>query len=162
MTPDWSDLVQAHRMLVVGVIRRIVGNDQDTEDVAQEVFCEAYRACDRKVIKSWPGFLRRVATCRALDFVRARRVDLPIDSHAVADRRPGPPEIAAGRELADRLRSGLTILTPQESQVFCLRYFEDLSNDEIAQTLMITTNAVGLALHKARNKLSILLEDDRD
>jgi RNA polymerase sigma-70 factor, ECF subfamily len=59
------------------------------------------------------------------------------------------------------LRSGLTILAPQESQVFCLRYFEDLSYDEIAQTLMITTNAVGLALHKARNKLSILLEDDQ-
>jgi RNA polymerase sigma-70 factor (ECF subfamily) len=128
---------------------------------AAEVFWEAYRASKRQVIESWPGFLRRVATCRGLDLVRARRVDFPVDTHVVADRRPGPPEIAAGRELADRLRSGLAILTPQESQVFCLRFFEELSYEEIARTLLITTNATGLALHKARNKLRTLLEGDR-
>jgi len=161
MTPDWPDLVRTHRALVVGIVRRIVGNDQDTEDVVQEVFWEAYRASERQLIESWTGFLRRVATCRGLDLVRTRRVEVPIDTHVLADRRPGPPEIAAGRELAERLRSGLAILTAQESQVFCLRYFEELSYEEIAETLLITTNATGLALHKARNKLRTFLEDDR-
>jgi RNA polymerase sigma-70 factor, ECF subfamily len=158
MTPNWSDLVQTHRALVVGVVRRIVGNDHDTEDVVQDVFWEAFRASERQVIESWPGFLRRVATCRGLDLVRARRVDLPMDTHVVADRCSGPREIAEGRELADRLRSALAILTPQDSQVFCLRYFEELSYEEIARTLSITTNATGLALHKARNKFRTLLE----
>ena len=161
MTLDWSDLLRTHRALVVGVVRRIVGNDHDTEDVVQEVFWEAYRASERQAIESWSGFLRRVATCRSLDLVRARRGGLPIDTYVVADRRPGPSEIAEGHELAERLRNGLAILTPQESQVFCLRYFEELSYEEIARTLLITTNATGLALHKARNKLWRLLEGDR-
>ena len=69
MTPDWSELVRNHRALVISVVRRIVGNDEDTEDVAQEVFWEACRASERQVIEMWPGFLRRLATCRALDLV---------------------------------------------------------------------------------------------
>jgi RNA polymerase sigma-70 factor (ECF subfamily) len=161
MTPDWSELVRNHRALVVGVVRRIVGNDADTEDVVQEVFWEAYRASERQVIEMWPGFLRRLATCRAVDLVRARRFNLPIETDVTADCAPGPPAIAVGRELAERLRDGLAVLTPQESQVFCLRYLEELAYEEIAITLSITRNAVGLALHKARKKLQSFLGADQ-
>ncbi|MDX1927896.1 MAG: sigma-70 family RNA polymerase sigma factor, partial [Pirellulaceae bacterium] len=45
------------------------------------------------------------------------------------------------------------VQVPRQAAVFCLAYFEELSAEEIALALEISTNAVGLALHKARAKL---------
>ena len=45
----------------------------------------------------------------------------------------------------------------REGSVFCLRYFEDLSYQEIADALEVSTGAVAMALHKARAKLGSLL-----
>src|SRR5437588_1166 len=58
-----------------------------------------------------------------------------------------------GRELADRLRDKIALLPPREGTVFCLRYFDDLSYQEIADLLTITPGAVAAALCKARTKL---------
>jgi RNA polymerase sigma factor (sigma-70 family) len=52
-----------------------------------------------------------------------------------------------------RLRTIVAELPSQQAAVFCLTYSEELSADEIALALEISTNAVGLALHKARAKL---------
>jgi RNA polymerase sigma-70 factor (ECF subfamily) len=61
------------------------------------------------------------------------------------------------RELADRLRQAITQLPDREAAVFCLRYFDDLSYQDIAETLHIQTGAVASALHKARLKLETFL-----
>jgi RNA polymerase sigma-70 factor (ECF subfamily) len=61
--------------------------------------------------------------------------------------------------LAERLRQGIAQLPPREAAVFCLRYFEDLSYQQIAETLHITAGAAATALHKARAKLESLLSE---
>jgi RNA polymerase sigma-70 factor (ECF subfamily) len=68
-----------------------------------------------------------------------------------------PDEAAVSRELADRLRQAIGELPPREAEVFCLRYFDDLPYQEIADTLSISSGAVAMALHKARAKLEALL-----
>ncbi len=68
-----------------------------------------------------------------------------------------PDEAAVSHELADRLRVALAELPPREAEVFCLRYFDDLSYQEIADTLSVSGGAVAMALHKARAKLETLL-----
>jgi RNA polymerase sigma-70 factor (ECF subfamily) len=65
--------------------------------------------------------------------------------------------------LAARLRDALVQLPPREATVFCLRYFDDLPYDQIAQALHIQVGAVGTALHKARARLeSILIETTQE
>jgi RNA polymerase sigma-70 factor (ECF subfamily) len=61
-------------------------------------------------------------------------------------------------ELASRLREALGQLTPQEAQVFCLRYLNNMSYRRIAKELGIKTNSAGVLLHRARAKLRELLE----
>ena len=74
-------------------------------------------------------------------------------------RDAGPEEEAVGNELASRLRAKLALPPPREGTVFCLRYFEDLSYQDIAELLTITPGAVAAALCKARSKLETYLQE---
>ena len=69
------------------------------------------------------------------------------------------PECAAAeRELAERLRAAVAQLPDRQASVFSLRYFGEMSNAEIAAALRISTDAVGVALHKARSRLKKVLD----
>ncbi|MBL8799498.1 MAG: sigma-70 family RNA polymerase sigma factor [Planctomycetia bacterium] len=63
------------------------------------------------------------------------------------------------RELAERLRQALGQLPAREAEVFALRYFEDQSYQQIAESLDMQSNAVAQALYKARTKLEVLLSE---
>lgn len=150
---DWESIVQRHGPMVFGTAWRILGHAADTEDVVQEVFLEAHRLNRVDPVRHWPGFLRRLATCRALDRLRRRRLCLPLDGLALAGTDDEPDEAAMGRELAERLGEAIAQLPEREAVVFCQRYFDDLSYQEIADNLSISPGAVATALHKARAKL---------
>jgi RNA polymerase sigma-70 factor (ECF subfamily) len=109
-------------------------------------------------VRSWPGYLRKMAACRALDRLRQkRRPVFSLNGLTVQTRAPGPDLLAIESELADRLREAIAELPEREAEVFCLRYFDDLSYQEIADSLDITTGAAAQALHKARGRLEIAL-----
>jgi RNA polymerase sigma-70 factor (ECF subfamily) len=68
-----------------------------------------------------------------------------------------PESDAVAAELAERLPEAISRLPDREGEVFCLRYFEDFSNQQIAEALDMQPGAVAVALHKARAKLESLL-----
>lgn len=154
---DWDRIVREHGPLVYATAKRILGNAADAEDVSQEVLAEAFRMMQTRPLRLEAGLLRRLATCRAVDRLRLRRNIQPLAGIAVRDFSPGPAEAAMARELAERLRQALGQLPPREAEVFALRYFEDQSNQQIADSLEMQPNAVAQALHKARAKLETLL-----
>jgi RNA polymerase sigma-70 factor (ECF subfamily) len=155
---DWNRLVREHGAAVFGTAWRILGHAADTEEVVQEVFLEVYRRWQTRPVRHWGGLLRRLAACRALDRLRRRRSFAPLDNNLV-DGVPGPEADAIGRELAERLRHEIAQLPQREAAVFCLRYFEDLSYQQIAEALDVSPGAVATALHKARHRLEALLTE---
>lgn len=157
---DWDLLVREHGTMVFRTAWRIVGNAADAEDITQEVFLEAHRLRAKQTVKNWGGLLRRLATCRSLDRLRERKNVLSIDAGVLASMESDPTEAAIERELAERLRVAITQLPRREAEVFCLRFFEGLGNEQIALSLQIAPGAVGVALHKARTKLEALLGED--
>jgi RNA polymerase sigma-70 factor (ECF subfamily) len=156
---DLDRLVREHGPMLYGIAWRILGQAQDAEDVVQEVFAEAHRQSNGAGVVCWPALLRRMATCRALDALRRRRIMLPLDAAQPALAKEDPAAIAACRELEARLRTALAELAPREAEVFCLRYFEELSYREIAETLGISPTATSTALHHARLRLEELLAE---
>ncbi len=155
---DWDNIVREHGPVVFGTAWRILGHVADAEDVAQEVFLEAYQWPLSRPVRSWGGLLRRLSACRALDRLRQRKNNVPLDGLAAfATEDASPEDEAVCHELATRLRAKLALLPPREGTVFCLRYFEDLSYQDIAELLTITPGAVAAALCKARAKLETLL-----
>jgi RNA polymerase sigma-70 factor (ECF subfamily) len=156
---DWERLVREHGPAVFGTAWRILGHLADTEDVVQDVFLEAYRLRAAETVRCWPALLRRLAACRALDRLRKRRTLLSLDGLHVTANGASPEEAAIGRELAGRLRQAVAELPQREATVFCLRYFDELPNQRIAEILNIQPGAVGVALHKARARLELLLTE---
>ena len=156
---DWDGMVRQHGPMVFGTVWRILGHAADTEDVVQEVFLEAYRLRAAQEVRCWPALLRRLATCRALDRLRQRRPVLSLNGLHVAGNGDDPEAAAIGKELAERLRQAIGELPEREATVFCLRYFDDLPNQRIAEILNLHPGAVGVALYKARAKLEALLTE---
>jgi RNA polymerase sigma-70 factor (ECF subfamily) len=143
--------------MVFGTAWRILGHAADTEDVVQEVFLQACQLARAGTVRHWGGLLRRLAACRALDRLRQRHPDVSLNGLALTCADAGPDAELIGRELAERLRAALARLPERQSAVFCLRHFEDLSYQQIADTLQTTPGAVATALHKARASLEAQL-----
>lgn len=152
---DWEKAVKENARVVVAVAQRILGNEHDAEDVAQDVFCEALKLVGDERVTDWPGMFRRLATLRAIDRLRRRRPRSDIDG--LRSTELDPSELAMQRELAERLRQSLSQLPEQQAAVFSLTYLEQLSRDEIATCLQISPEGVSSALHKARLRLKSIL-----
>ena len=58
-----------------------------------------------------------------------------------------------GRQLHQQLRQALSKISRRGAEIFVLRYFEGLDNNEIATQLETTANTVAVTLHRARARL---------
>jgi RNA polymerase sigma-70 factor, ECF subfamily len=155
---NWDQIVADHGPAVVRLARRILGSAPDAEDVVQEVFLEVFRLRQKQQINNWAGLLHRMTTHRALDRLRRRHRTQPLSGLEFRDPGDGPLETLVAGELAERLRVAIAQLPAGQASVFSLRYFDERSYDEIAEILGIEPGAVGVALHKARVKLQLLLD----
>lgn len=150
--PHWEQIVERHGKRVFRVALRILGCVEDAEDVAQEVFVEAYRLHRAGPVQTWAGLLVRLAVLRAMDQWRKRRAHGELrDNDRVSNVEPFA-EVAA-RELADWLRMALTRLPDQQAAIFAMTHFEHMERDEVAQALGISAAGVSSALYKARQRL---------
>jgi RNA polymerase sigma-70 factor, ECF subfamily len=159
---DWKMIVDQYGQLVWATAYRLLGNQADAADCFQDTFGEAVKVNRREPIRQWDSFLRHLATARALDLLRVRcrergRTEVLADPAAAVSRGAGPPEVAEASELAERLRAALPELPLDQAAVFCLSCLDKLSYREIAERQGLTTNAVGVLLHRARQRLRQLL-----
>ncbi len=161
MPTDWTEIVRQHGPGVFRAAWRVLGHEADTEDVVQAVFLEAHRLWRARPAEQWVGILRSMATRRALDHLRRRKTFAAGEELDVAAASDDPVADAIGRELAQRLSQALTELPRREAEVFCLRFFEDFSYQQIAEQLSIQVSAVSTALNKARAKLALMLDGVR-
>lgn len=144
---------------------RILGQADDVDDVLQDVLVEAMRVGQREPVTSWIGLLKRLIVCRSVDLLRKRNTgtvfsDAEFSEFNHPSSNISPEEVAIARELDAQFREMLSQLSGRQAEVFSLRYFDDCSNQEIAQTLGISSAAVATALMKSRRKLAALLLTD--
>jgi RNA polymerase sigma-70 factor (ECF subfamily) len=155
---DWQVIIEKHGPAVWQTSYRLLGNHADAADCFQETFVSALEFCRRQKARNFSALLVRLATARAIDqlrrrFRRTRCETEPNDWTSLQSANPSPAQRAQQDELTDELRRSLSKLPPQEAQVFCLRYLNDMSYRQIANELGIKANAAGVLLHRARAKL---------
>ncbi len=167
---SYGTLVTRYRDYVYTIAVRIVGNDEDAEDVAQETFVRAFRALPRfRGDSKFSSWLYRIATNRALTHLKRRRrrgfaVDIGSGSHVEADvlddgrsRELSPELMVRDREFRRAVRAAVLELPEQYRVVVTLFYLEERSYKEVAATLGIPMGTLKTHLHRARALLRDIL-----
>jgi RNA polymerase sigma-70 factor (ECF subfamily) len=159
---NWPEILTQHGGIVWKTIRRLIEDDADARDCFQEVFVAALEFTQTRTVRNWPGFLKRLATTRALDLLRKRLrtavVRRTLNSIAEPSSPSLPPcSVAEENELLDQLRAALAILPTDQAEVCCLRHLEGFTYEQIAEELGVTVNHVGVLLHRAKSQLQVQL-----
>ena len=154
---DWDKLVETHGPLVVRICWRILGHAHDVEETVQDVFLKAYQLQQRQPIRHWPALLRRVAAYSAIERLRRRSKTVSLAESFPSPAAADPHGELVCREAEEQFRSALGKLPQRESAAFCLRYFDGLSNTEIAESLNINYAAAAAAVSRARSRLAAVL-----
>ena len=161
----FAQLVGLHENKVYSLALRMCGNPEDAADAAQEAFLSAWRALPS--FRGEAGFstwLYRLASNAAIDQLRRNRRQREEDSLDAGemdapDQSPGPQEAAEGSELQRAVADGLASLSEDHRRILLLREYQQLSYDEIAQTLDMDLGTVKSRISRARRALrKILLE----
>lgn len=159
---DWQSIVDEHGGLVWRISYRLLGNDADAADCFQETFVSAIKTAQNGRVRSFAALLSHIASARAIDRLRQRsqRSKWQVNTADLGDIEssdPGPVDQVQASELAENLRIALARLPSKEAEVFYLKCFEGFSYRQIGQQLGIKKNAVGVYVHRARQKLRQML-----
>lgn len=156
-------LVDRHLTAVVDVARRLLIDDAEAEDVAQETMLRLWRT-GGSLEASSPGgarpWLRRVATNLCLDRLRARKRLVVVED--VPDTAEPAPQGQAMHQadVAQRVRAALANLPERQRLALTLFHYEGLSQVEIAGMLKVSDEAVESLLARARRALRAALESE--
>jgi RNA polymerase sigma-70 factor (ECF subfamily) len=145
-----EEMYQEHHSMVFRTAYRVTGNAADAEDVLQTVFLRLARREPR--IDNPESYLRRSAVNAALDMVRARHESSGVE----LDRLPARAQHEQG-ELRENLRRALATLPERTAEMFALRFFEGLSNPEVARAMGLSQVVVAVTLHRTRRRLQKML-----
>jgi RNA polymerase sigma-70 factor (ECF subfamily) len=169
----FEELVDRYQHRLLAVMQHLVGNAQEAEDLAQEVFLRVYRSRkDYHPQAKFSTWLFTIANNLALNSHRRRlrkpSVNLDVSEsgplgprpaeNLLYDRAPAPDHRLDHEELAAVVREALTHLNERQRVAVVLNKFEDMSYQEIAEVLQISTKAVKSLLSRARTQLRELLQ----
>lgn len=151
---------------VLSLCRYFLGSHEDAEDASSEVFARlprAMRTYDRSL--PFPRWLSTVASHYCIDVLRRRkaesRVLAPVNAEpeSCASGGPSPFEELLLRESQSAVRAAIARLPVRYRAPLILRYFHDLSYDEIAGELHLTRSNAKTLVFRAKKEIQATLEN---
>lgn len=151
-----GDLVDRYQRRLFNVALRMLGNQQDAEDVTQTVFGNVFRSLETYNPKfrffSW---IYRMTVNESLNTVRKGRAMVALDDH-LPILVPGIT-VDNAVEVEERVSMALMQLKPDDRAVVVLRHFASFSYEEIAEVLEVPARTVKSRLFTARERLRAAL-----
>lgn len=156
----FNQLVRTYQQPLYRVVRRMVIDHEEANDVLQEAFVKAWRNLDKfredARLSTW---LYRIATNEALTHLRKqkRRAALSLDtsnSRMMAKLDKGVQDgMVQGDDIQLLLQKIMLKLPERQRLVFQLRYYDDLSYDDISEMLGTSVGALKASYHHAVKKV---------
>ncbi len=150
----FGQLVDRHYGLVFRVAGRVLANAADAEDVAQETFVRLWH--DPGVVNNpaaLKGWLAQVARNMAIDRIRRQKPSTGDGLDELADKATAPDGALRHVQAAGLVSEALAGLPERQRMALQLTYFEGLGNQETAQAMQVTVEAVESLLSRGRRSL---------
>lgn len=160
----FDELVRRTHRLAFQLALRMLGNEQEVDDVLQDAYLRVWQGLaglrDRSAVLAWIcRIVRNVAADRVRRHKRQRaRHDVSADLEALLESRPcespGPEVRVAQAEQGAAIAAALAELRPKHRIVLLLREVDDMSYDQISVALGIPLGTVESRLYRARRELA--------
>ena len=170
-TDAYAELVRAHRSRCLRYAYRVLGDQDEAEDVAQDAFVRAYRALGQC---SDPGrfgawlfsiLVNRCRTALAKHARRQRLLTAELDGSEPWDETSAPAHSSDSPEPGLTLReveAALETLPSAQREAFVLRHIEELSYEEMATITRTSVPALRMRVSRARDLLRTRLAEVYD
>ena len=153
----YSRLLERYRARVFALAERIVGDRDDADDVAQATFVSAIQNLDSyKSELRLLNWLYRIAVNEALNLRRRRLKEVRLFEECLADA-DSPEDLVVRSERAAKLENALMHMEVDARTLIVLRYYADLSYQELGYVFDLTDTRIKSRLHEARCRLGRLL-----
>jgi RNA polymerase sigma-70 factor (ECF subfamily) len=159
----FEQLVERHQRLVVGTVGRMLGNTSDAEDIAQQVFVRVWKSAKRYVPRAkFTTWLLKITRNLVFNELRrrSRHPQVPLQAESEEEERPirdenalAPDALMLEQELQKAIDAAIANLPETQRMAVILRRYEELSYEEIAETLDQSVSAVKSLLFRARTEL---------
>lgn len=158
----FGQLIEAYQGPVYNLAYRMLGNSGEAEEAAQEAFIRAYTRLDSyDPAHKFSTWLLSITSNYCIDQIRKRRavllsIDEPLPPHPAlhSDNNKGPEAQYLAQERENLVQSMLRELPDEYRQAVVLRYWYDMSYEEIAEVQKTTVSAVKSRLFRARRQLA--------
>ena len=170
----YEALMRSYRKSVYHIALRMVRNPDDADDLTMEAFAKAFGHLSRyRPEFAFSTWLFRIATNGCIDFVRRKKLNTqPLNAAVrlgngesflldVCDHAPNPQEAFIRQQRIEVVQRVVTQLPAKYARLVRLRYFEELSYEEVATELEAPLGTVKAQLFQARELLLQLLQENK-
>jgi len=167
-TGAFAYLVEKYQNMVYTLALKVLGNKEDAEDAAQEIFVKCYRALNRyngqAAFSTW---LYKITYNHSIDILKKKNRKW----HAIEWKNDLEPDVLRHQSLDEKidlkeiqlvLKEAIHRLSQDEQVIVTLYYYEDLPLRDIAEIIGIRENNVKIKLFRIRSKLLELLKSKKE
>jgi len=163
-TQAWGDLYREYAPAVYRFCRRAMPTKEDAEDATMEIFMKLRgKLSQYDPSRSFAAWLYKVAANHCWDLLRRRKArhdkDMEdVDGLPLETPEPNQLEKLIEERSGNEVRKALNTLGARARMALVMRYYSDMSYDEIADALGVRRPFVGVVLLRARHELRQALE----
>lgn len=171
----FGELMERYRESVYFTMFKMVKNTDDADDLTIEAFGKAFNRLDQYSPSfAFSTWLFKIASNNCIDFIRKKRIKVTsMDTGFIRDSgeiiyfdakssTQNPEEAIIQSQKVKMMRNLVSKLKPRYRELVELRYFEELSYEEIAETLNLPLGTVKAQLFRARDFLANMIENTKD